>query len=92
MLTRVAGPGAIATLIVNTHKYQGFDSNIKMSVVCLGMSTIVGICFLSVGQLTRLLGTAGMSIVTKFMGMILLAIAVGMLASGVKELLPGLAQ
>ncbi len=84
----VAGPGAIATVIVNTHKYQGFDSNLEMSLVCLGVSIIVGICFLSVGPIARLLGTAGMSIVTKFMGMILLAIAVGMFASGAKELLP----
>lgn len=87
----VAGPGAITTVIVNTHKYQGFDSNLKMSLVCLGVSVIVGICFLSVGPITRLLGAAGMSIVTKFMGIILLAIAVGMFASGAKGLLPGLA-
>lgn len=87
----VAGPGAIATVIVNTHKYQGFDSNLKMSLVCLGACIIVGICFLAVGLITRLLGTAGMNIVTKFMGIILLAIAMGMLASGAKALLPGLA-
>ena len=78
-------------MIVNTHKHQGFDSNLEMSLVCLGVSMIVGACFLSVGPITRLLGAAGISIVTKFMGMILLAIAVGMFAAGAKGLLPGLA-
>ena len=86
-----AGPGVIATVIANTHKYQGFENNLKMSMVCLGMSIILGICFLSAGLIKRLLGPAGMSIVTKFMGMILLAIACEMFASGVKGLLPGLA-
>ena len=32
-----------------------------------------------------------MDILTKFMGMLLLAIAAGMLAAGIKGLLPGLA-
>ena len=82
----VAGPGAIATVIVNTHLYQGIESNIKMSIVCLAMSAIVGLCFLAVGPIVRILGTSGLSIVTKFMGLILLAIAVGMFASGVQGL------
>jgi multiple antibiotic resistance protein len=86
-----AGPGVIATVIANTHKYQGFENNLKMSMVCVGMSIILAVCFLSAGSIKRLLGTAGMSIVTKFMGIILLAIACGMFASGGKGLLPGLA-
>ncbi len=87
----VAGPGAIATVIVNTKTNQGFDANLMMSLVCVGLSFVLVGCFLSAGVITRLLGPAGMNLVTKFMGLILLAIAVGMLASGAKGLLPGLA-
>jgi small neutral amino acid transporter SnatA (MarC family) len=47
--------------------------------------------FLSAESITRILGTKGMDIVTKFIGMILLAIASGMLAEGLKALPPGLA-
>jgi multiple antibiotic resistance protein len=36
-------------------------------------------------------GAKGMDIVTKLMGVVLLAIAIGMLAAGAKGLLPGLA-
>ncbi len=86
-----SGPGVIAAVVVSTHKYPGVENNLKMSLICLGMAIIVGICFLSAGSIKRVIGTTGMSIVTKFMGMILLAIAVGMLASGLKGLLPGLA-
>lgn len=88
----VAGPGAIATLIVNTHKYHGVQSNFEMSLVCVGLSVIIGVCFLAVGPITRVLGASGINIVTKFMGLILLSVAMGMLAEAVTGLLPGLAR
>ena len=87
----VAGPGAIATVIVNTQTHQGIEANLMMSLVCVGMSVVLVGSFLSAGVITRLLGPSGMNLVTKFMGLILLAIAVEMLASGAKGLLPGLA-
>lgn len=87
----VAGPGAIATLIVNTHQYHGLQNNLEMSLVCVGLSVIVGLCFLAVEPITRLLGNSGINVVTKFMGLILLSVAMGMIAEGVKGLLPGLA-
>ena len=87
----VAGPGAIATVIVSTQKNQGLEANVMMSLVCLALSVVLAVCFLSAGPLTRLLGPVGLNLVTKFMGLILLAIAIGMLATGVKGLLPGMA-
>ena len=62
-----------------------------MSAVRVAMAGAICVCFLAAGLITRALGDKGMDILTKFMGMVLLAIAAGMLASGVKGLLPGLA-
>ncbi len=87
----VAGPGAIATVIVNTQKHQGIEVNVAMTLVCLALSVVLAVCLLSSGPITRLLGKAGLNLVTKFMGLILLAIAMEMMASGVKGLLPGMA-
>jgi len=87
----VAGPGAIVTVIVNTHQHRGIESNLEMSAVCAGMAVLIGACLLAAGPIARVLGGKGMDILTKFMGLVLLAIAMGMLASGVKGLLPGLA-
>ncbi len=87
----VAGPGSIVTVIVNTHKHHGIQSNLEMSAVCVALAGVLCVCFLASGLITRILGTKGLDILTKFMGMVLLAIAVGMIASGVKGLLPGLA-
>jgi multiple antibiotic resistance protein len=87
----VAGPGSIVTVIVNTHQHRGIESNLEMSAVCAVMAVLIGACFLAAGPIGRVLGGKGMDILTKFMGLVLLAIAAGMLASGVKGLLPGLA-
>ena len=87
----VAGPGAIVTVIVSTHQHQGIAPNLEMSIVCGLMAVMICLCFFSTGFILRVLGVRGMDILTKFMGMILLAIAVGMFATGLKGLLPGLA-
>ncbi|HEY9036786.1 MAG TPA: MarC family protein [Pseudomonadales bacterium] len=87
----IAGPGSIVTVIVNTHLYHGVESNLKMSLVSIAIAGIVCVCLLSSKAIAKALGTNGMNILTKFMGMVLLAIAMGMLTEGLKGLLPGLA-
>lgn len=87
----IAGPGAMVTVIVNTHQYSGIASNLIMSGVCAGWAAVMCVGFLTAEPMTRLVGAKGMDIVTKLMGVVLLAIAMGMLAAGVRGLLPGLA-
>jgi multiple antibiotic resistance protein len=87
----IAGPGAMVTVIVNTHQYNGVGANLEMSGVCAGWAAVICIGFLAAGPITRVLGAKGMDIVTKLMGVVLLAIAAGMFAAGLKGLLPGLA-
>ena len=55
------------------------------------MAAVLCVGFLAAGPITRVLGEKGMDIVTKLMGMVLLAIAASMFAAGAKGLLPGLA-
>ncbi|MGI9568311.1 MAG: MarC family protein, partial [Desulfobulbia bacterium] len=43
-------------------------------------------------RLSSFMGETGMGVVTRVMGMILTAISMGMLADGLKGLLPGLAS
>jgi len=87
----IAGPGTITTVIVATHGHAGVANNLEISSVCLAAVLVVGACFLAAGPIARVLGLSGMNILTRFMGLILTAIAIGMLAEGVKGLLPGLA-
>jgi multiple antibiotic resistance protein len=87
----IAGPGAMVTVIVNTHLHKGLAANLEMTLVCAVLAALLTMAFLLAGPITRALGAKGMDIVTKLMGMILLAIAAGMLTAGAKGLLPGLA-
>ena len=87
----IAGPGTMVTVIVNTHQHSGIWANVEMSGVCVALSAAICAAFLASGPITRVLGAKGMDIVTKLMGVVLLAIAAGMFAAGAKGLLPGLA-
>lgn len=87
----VAGPGAIATVIVNAENFSGLTGKLSMSVVVVLGALVVGVSFWAAAGLQKLLGAQGMDVLSKIMGMILLAIAVGMVANGVTELLPVLA-
>ncbi len=83
----IAGPGAMVTVIVFTHQHHGLASNLAMSVTCVILSAALCLGFLAAGPITRILGSNVMEIVTKLMGMVLLAIA-----AGAKGLLPGLSE
>ena len=87
----VAGPGTITTVIVTTHKFVGLENNIKIALICIGAAAVVGVFFVAAVTLSRVLGATGINILTRFMGLILVAIAIGMLAEGLKTLMPGLA-
>ena len=62
-----------------------------ITAICLGIAVLLWLAFSVAAPVSRLLGVAGVNIVTRIMGMILAAIALQMLANGMKALLPGLA-
>lgn len=55
------------------------------------LSAFVGLLFSFAEPLAKRLGDSGMGVVTRVMGMVLAAIAMGMLADGLRGMLPGLA-
>lgn len=80
----VAGPGALTTIIIQGSKFPSVADRIEMSIVGVGVSALILFAFLSSGFISRLLGTAGINIVTRIMGIILAAIGVGMIGAAVK--------
>jgi multiple antibiotic resistance protein len=86
----LVGPGALATVIVQTHKVDSLGDEAIISLICLAVALSVWICFRLATPICRALGTAGVSVLTRAMGILLSAIAFGMIATGVKGLLPGL--
>ncbi len=87
----VAGPGTMATVLVAAQQHPSVLSKIEMSIVIGGLSALCGLLFSFATPISKRLGESGMGVVTRVMGMILAAIAMGMLADGLKGMLPGLA-
>ncbi len=87
----VAGPGAITTIVVNTHHYHTIDDKLLISAVSIVIALILWITFYFSAPVSRMMGPSGINIVTRIMGIILASIAFGMMADGFKSLFPGLA-
>lgn len=86
----IVGPGTITTLIV----FHGQIDGVPMSLAfwgALGLALVIlAVVMLFAAQIGALLSQTLRVIMTRLMGMILAAIAVGMIATGLKALLPGL--
>ena len=85
----VAGPGAMTTIVVQTHHTTTIMDKVLVTAVCLGVSLLLLLAFRFAAPIGKRLGTGGINIVTRIMGMVLSAIAIGMMANGLKQLFPG---
>jgi multiple antibiotic resistance protein len=87
----VAGPGTMAAVLVASQQESAILSKVEISLVIIGFSVLVGVLFSFASPIAKRIGESGMGVVTRVMGMILAAIAMGMLTEGLKALMPGLA-
>jgi multiple antibiotic resistance protein len=88
----LAGPGAISTMIIATHKSAAFAFKLKLLLPVLAISLIVWITLLVSVRMAARLGTTGINIITRLMGLILAAMAVEFIHQGLVELFPKLAS
>jgi multiple antibiotic resistance protein len=86
----IIGPGAISTLIIAGTDYPQLFNKIIMSASCAVLA--FGMCMILYfgNSIAKLVGVSVIKVVTRIMGMIIMAIAVGMLADGLTGLLPAL--
>jgi multiple antibiotic resistance protein len=89
----LAGPGAISNVIIQSHQYGGgMDVQVAIVLAITIVALVVGLVFSFAGWIAERLGTIGVNLVTRLMGLILAALAVEMMANGLVELFPGLAH
>jgi multiple antibiotic resistance protein len=84
----LAGPGSISTVILDAHKASDFAHYVSMSLIIALLSIGVWLTFLAAPWVERRLGTLGIDIFTRLMGLILAAIAVEFIAGGMRGLFP----
>lgn len=84
----VAGPGTMAAVLVAAQHHAGVLAKVELSIAAIAICILTGVLFSFAKPIARNIGENGMSVVSRIMGMILMAIAVGMLSDGLKTLFP----
>ncbi len=87
----LAGPGAISLAISDAHHAVNVTDKIILSAGILLIACVVWLALRLAGPIGKLLGTTGLNVATRIMGLLLAAIGIQMLASGLVKLFPGLA-
>lgn len=86
----IVGPGAISTIIITVGDFPLFFPKVWMSLICLILAISIGVMLYFAHPVARFVGQSTIKAITRIMGMIIMAIAVEMLASGLIGLLPAL--
>ncbi|KUJ85660.1 antibiotic resistance protein MarC [Ruegeria marisrubri] len=87
----LVGPGTITTLIIYSHQITDATHLAGYAGVFALVLGLLTLTFWNASTLARHLSASARVIMSRFMGMILAAIAIGMITDGLKTLLPGLA-
>lgn len=85
----LAGPGSISLTIVDAHQVVSLADKIVFSIGIVGVAVIVWMVLRLAEPIGERLGTGGLNIATRVMGLILAAMAVQFMADGMLELFPG---
>jgi multiple antibiotic resistance protein len=86
----LAGPGAIGTVILDAHKSQGVIHYLLTLLIIFALSLIIWGVLRMAPWIAEKMGSTGINVSTRIMGLILSAIAIEFIAGGLKGLFPGL--
>jgi multiple antibiotic resistance protein len=87
----LAGPGAISTTIIEAQRGSG-AAHLAAILGCILLVSLLTWIVLRAGDAIRSrMGTTGLNIATRLLGLLLAALAIQGMAAGLKELFPGLA-
>lgn len=86
----LAGPGAISSMIIAAQQNSSFAGHLSLIVPILIISAIIWLVLKLAVAISSRLGTIGINIVTRLMGLILAAMAVEFIAHGLNGLFPKL--
>lgn len=90
-LPLMAGPGAISLVIIDAHQAANWSDRLILSAVIIVVAIAVWLALHLATPIGEKLGITGLNIATRVMGLLLAAIGVQMITSGLVKLLPGLA-
>lgn len=86
----MAGPGAIATVIALGNSDAGFARTANLLII-VALTAMTFVFLLAAAPVERLLGETGLMVVSRILGLLLIAIAVSTIISALAAAFPGLA-
>lgn len=89
-LPLMGGPGAITSMIVWGTNYQSLGYIVGFIICILIFCGCCWFLFRSAPFITRTLGKSGLNVVTRIMGLLLMALGVEIMVGGIRDLFPGL--
>ena len=87
----LAGPGSISTVIIEVHRSGTFLHYVMVIAIIAIIAAILWVVLRLAIPIGGFLGNIGLNILNRLFGLILIAIAVEIMANGLKELFPPLA-
>lgn len=78
----IAGPGAIATMILLTGQAENAVGVLAIHLVMVAVLILVLVFFLAAGMIERAIGDTGINVITRLLGMLLAALSVQFVLDG----------
>lgn len=88
----LAGPGAISVMILQATRGQGLGAHLSALAAALVVCFSIWGILRAARPISGFLGQTGMNVATRFMGLILAAIAVEFIAAGLTDIFPAWAR
>ncbi|HSM61521.1 MAG TPA: NAAT family transporter [Longimicrobiales bacterium] len=85
----LSGPGSISLMIIVAGRTDGLAGHAGVVGAVLAVAALAWVILSAAGPIAKALGRTGMNVATRFMGLILAAIAVEFITSGLAEIFPG---
>jgi multiple antibiotic resistance protein len=85
----LAGPGAISLVILASTRSQTITDDASVVGGILVIAILTWLILSAGSKIAKMLGTTGMNVMTRFMGLILAAIAIEFIVAGLSEKFPG---
>ncbi len=85
----LAGPGSISLMIIMAGERDGMGTHALVILAALAVSLTAWLILQTAGPIAKALGRTGMNVATRIMGLILAALAVEFITSGLGTIFPG---
>jgi multiple antibiotic resistance protein len=80
----VAGPGAMATMVLLASQQRGWAWLVEIHLVLVAVLAITLVFFLAASTVDRIIGKSGINVLTRLFGILLAALAVQIVLDGLK--------